>query len=116
MDPDIVMSERSDGIPRSSPSGPFPVAPHRACRVASARSHRFPIRWRPPTGWKDFFRRRVVQVALSVAAVVILLVSNLPLDHLPSSSHVTTDSANAPSSANATGYFPYLLNATNFPL
>lgn len=116
MDPDIVTSERSDGIPQSSSSGPFPVASHRACRVLSARSRRLPIRWRPPTSWKDIFSRRVVQAVLAVAAVVILLVSNLPLDRTASSSRVTTDSVNAPSSANATGYFPYLLNASGFPL
>ncbi len=116
MDPDVVTSESNDWISRSSPAQLFPVSPPSPAYAACPQARHLSTRWRPPDAWREIFSRRVVQVALSVVAVVVLLLSNLPLDHLPASSHVSTESASAPSSANATGYFPYLLNATSFPL
>jgi hypothetical protein len=63
------------------------------------------------------FGNSTVQVALSVLSVLVLLLSSSDLSNLRlPSAHFSTASGGLPSSANATGYLPYLLNASAFPL
>lgn len=74
-------------------------------------------RWRLPPGARGVFTRRSVQAGLSVAVVLLLLISDFPSYRGDqANSRVSTASTEAPSSANATDYLPYLLNSAAFPL
>ena len=83
---------------------------------ARSKSNRFRT-WKLPQTARDVFGNSTVQVALSVLSVLILLLSSSDLSSLRlPSAHFSTASGGLPSSANATGYLPYLLNASAFPL
>jgi IPT/TIG domain len=110
MDADLEpLSTPAQSTTGSSPS----VDPQRVAPLGSLHRRRFGLR---SPGRTLLERYRWVGVVGACFAVAIMLLSNIPLNPNRSSSRVSADSASAPSSVNATGYFPYLLNATDLPL
>jgi hypothetical protein len=74
-------------------------------------------RWRPPKAQLGVSIQPAARIGFAAFAVLILMLSSSDLSdlRLPSSTF-TTDSGGVAPSANATGYTPYLLNVSSFPL
>lgn len=70
-----------------------------------------------PGGPSGLLSRPSIYVPAAIFVVLILLLSSSDLANLRlAHARITQDSSGLPSSANATGYLPFLLNASNFPL